>query len=271
MPAGRLPEEAEAVAPAARLARLPGQLNPVVHLRPERVPALERGGDPVDGLVLLGREGPEQPVPDDQRPPVVAVEVLGVPPVVDPVVGGGVEDPFEGAQPADEPGVDPELVQRVEGGDGQEHEGREAEKGHGQVEDPGEGGLESPLPQGHREVHLLALVVDDVRRPARVRLVAPAVEPVVESVHPEEADGPGPGRRARDREEPPTLEEDQVAGEQDGLEEDLHHLVEDPAGEVVDRVVQPIDVPLQEPGGQELDPDQQEEDRDREMDVVDVH
>jgi hypothetical protein len=63
----------------------------------------------------------------------------------------------------------------------------------------------------------------------------------------------------------------EVAREEEGLDEHLEHLVEDAAGEVVDRVVQAVDVSLQEPGGQELDPDQGEEDRDGQVDVVDVH
>ena len=126
---------------------------------------------------------------------MVAVDVLRIAPVVHAMVGGGVENPLERPQLSDEAGVDPELVEGVDRGDGQEHGGREAKEGEREVEHPGHRPLEDALAQRHREVHVLALVVDDVGRPARVDLVARAVEPVVEEVHPQPAGEPGQGGR----------------------------------------------------------------------------
>jgi hypothetical protein len=191
--------------------------------------------------------------------------------VVHAVVGGRVEDPLERSQPPDEPRVNPELVERVEGRDREEHRGRKAEERERQVEHPREGGLQGALPKRDREVVLLALVVDDVRGPSRAHLVAPAVEPVVEKVHPDEARDPGPGCGRGDLEQSVAREEPGVAGEQGGLEEDLRDLLQDAAGEVVDRVAQPVDVPLEDLRHEPLHSDEEEEDGDGELDGARVH
>src|SRR5262249_38308524 len=136
------------------------------------------------------------------------------------------------------------------------------------VEDPGVDLPERALPEGDREVQLLALVVDDVRGPARVDLVAEAVRAIVEEVDAEEARDPRPGPLRRDREEAEMLVERDVGGEESRLEENADELVEDPAGEVAQRVGQAVDVPLEEPRGHEFDGDEQEEDGDGEVDEV---
>src|SRR5260370_25096977 len=136
MAPGRVQEKPEGVGEAPGPAGLGEEVDPIGEVGPDRVPAPKRGRDPVDRLLLLALEGPEQPVPDDQRPPMVAVDVLRVPPVVDAMVGGCVEHPFEGAQPADGPGVNPELIEGVERGYGQEQEGEETDEAQGEGEDP---------------------------------------------------------------------------------------------------------------------------------------
>ena len=181
---------------------------------PDGVPAPERRGDAVDGLFLLGDIGAEQAVPHDQDPAVVAVDVFRVAAVVHAVVRRRVEDPFQRAEPADRARVDPELVERVDGRHGQEHQRREADDGQRQVEDPAESALEGALPQGHREVVLLALVMHDVRGPERVDLVALAVEPVVKQVHAQQARHPCPHRAAGNVEHPPPSIEVEVAREE---------------------------------------------------------
>jgi hypothetical protein len=94
------------------------------------------------------------------------------------------------------------------------------------------------------------------------------VEPVVEEVHPEPAGDPCPGRTRGDREETITVVDAQIACEKARLQEDARDLLEDPAGEVVDRVVEPIVALLLPPGEEGLDPDEQEEDGDGEDDEV---
>ena len=164
--------------------------------------------------------------------------------------------------------MDPELVQRVHGRHAEEHQRGEAEDRQRQVEDPGEGALEGALAQGDRQVELLALVVDDVGGPERVDLVAGAVEPVVEEVLAEKARDPYADRGARQVEHTVPPVEEEVTGEERGLDEDLQQLLQDPAAEVADRVAEAVVVPLLEPRDRQLQRDQQEEDRDGEDDIV---
>ena len=82
---------------------------------PRRVVGLDVLGQAVDDRLGLRLEGAEQLVPDDQDAAVVAVEVAAVGAVVDPVVRRGVEHLLERADAADRLGVDPELVDQVEG------------------------------------------------------------------------------------------------------------------------------------------------------------
>src|SRR5260221_3788279 len=85
--------------------------------------------------------------------------------------------------------------------------------------------------RSHREVVLLALVVDDVGRPPRVRLVAPAMEAVVEAIHAQEANEPRPGRATGDRPQAVMVVEVEGGREEERLDAYLEHLVEDAAGE----------------------------------------
>src|SRR5262249_41335127 len=64
------------------------------------------------------------------------------------------------------------------------------------------------------------------------------------------------------------LEDEEVAREERGLQEDRRHLLQDAAGEVVHRVAQAVEALLFPEGPDDLDPDEQEEDGDREDDEV---
>ena len=70
----------------------------------------------IDGFLALVffLERAEQPVPDDEDARVVAVEVEVVGGVMDAVVRGRVENPFERTELADELRVWPELKDEVE-------------------------------------------------------------------------------------------------------------------------------------------------------------
>ncbi len=80
---------------------------------PSRVEGADVLGEPVGHLLSLGLEGAEEPVPDDQDAAVVAIEVLPVGTVVDPVVRRSVEHGLGCTEPIDGFGVDPELVEEV--------------------------------------------------------------------------------------------------------------------------------------------------------------
>ena len=60
-------------------------------------------------------------------------------------------------------------------------------------------------------------------------------------------------------------EQPRVAGEERRLEEDPEDLLEDAAGEIRDRVAEPVGIALEEACRQELNPDECEENRDGEV------
>ena len=77
---------------------------------PERIDAVEISYKSIAGRMLLTLIGAEDAVPDDQDAAIVLVEVKIVAAVMDAVVGRGVEDAVEGAEPADKLRMDPGLV-----------------------------------------------------------------------------------------------------------------------------------------------------------------
>jgi hypothetical protein len=127
-------EGVQAVAPARGAGRETGDVAEVVEVGPQRIEAADRLGGAVDRALVLGGVAAEQAVPEDEDAAVVLVEVLRVGGVVDAVQGGGVEDALEAAELADELGVQPELVERVEalaGGVDQRWDAEQGERGAG--------------------------------------------------------------------------------------------------------------------------------------------
>src|SRR6185437_8701322 len=84
---------------------------------------------------LVG-EAAEEPVPDDENPAVVAVEVLAVRRVVYTVMGRRVEYQLQWPEAADEVGVQPELVSQVDCLHAGHRQRVEAEPVERQIEDP---------------------------------------------------------------------------------------------------------------------------------------
>ena len=102
--------------------------------------------------------------------------------VMHAVVRGRGEHAVEPAELADELGVDPELIEKIDQPDGDEHDRRDAGDRHRQIEDPAEQHAGARLPQRGREIEGLALVMDDMRRPEEADLVVDAMVPVIEEI-----------------------------------------------------------------------------------------
>ena len=99
-----------------------------------------------------------------------------------PVVRGRGEHPVEPAELADELGVDPELVEKIDQPGGDENDRGNARDRHRQVEDPAEQHAGARLPQRRRKIERLALVMHDMGRPEETDLVVDAMVPIVEEV-----------------------------------------------------------------------------------------
>ena len=268
-----LEEQPHAVAEAIELPRLADHRGPVVEVGPHRVPAGEGRRRAVGRLLLFDLKRAKDAIPDDQDARVVSIEVLGIGPVVHAVVGGRVEHGLERTHAPDQPGVDPKLIEGVELHGDQVELRRDPEQAQGCVEPHAGEALKGALAQGHGEVVVLALVVNDVACPQEVDLVGGAVEPVVGEVDPEQRDRPGHPALAVELGHADHLaakaEGAEVQGEADPEGQDPAHAADDPAVDVVEGVVEAVDPALEHAGGDELDPDQDEEDRDREGDQAD--
>src|ERR1035437_3175573 len=79
--------------------------------RVERVDVL---GNPVDHWLAFTLECAEESVPDDEDAAVVAIQVLAIAPVMDPMMRRGVEHILEWTELTDRIRVDPVLVQQVD-------------------------------------------------------------------------------------------------------------------------------------------------------------
>ncbi len=197
-PAGWAEDEAEPVTPAARVAEVPGDRHVFVGLQLPDVVGVHLLGQPVVRPELLGLEASEQPVPDDQDAAVVPVEVDLVHTVVHPVVRRGVEDEFD--WPPELPdafGVDPVLVDQVDGEAGEHHPRRHAEQWQQCAQE--HVAADVPLlPKRGREVEVLAGVVRLMRRPEQAHPVCHPVIPVIEEVDADDGDHPRvPGVRRK--------------------------------------------------------------------------
>ncbi len=102
------------------------------------------------------REGAEQPVEYDHHAAIVAVEIGLVRGMVEPVVRGCVEHPFERAERADRLGMQEELIAQIECQQGDDHHRREAEQHQRHIKGPAGGEEIGPAePQRGEQRHLL--------------------------------------------------------------------------------------------------------------------
>ena len=165
------------------------------------VMAVDRIEGAVGRLLLLGSEGPEQAVPDDQDAAEVAVEILVVAGVVHPMVRGRVEHPLERPESTDELGMDEELVAEADAVRRDDPQGVKPEQWQRQPErDAGE--RCGPRSAKRRaEVEAPARVMGLVRGPQQRNGVARPVKPVVAEVLRDDEQDPHP-RRVRQLEQP---------------------------------------------------------------------
>ena len=80
--------------------------------QPPRVVGVDISSEAIDHGFALFLECPEHPVPDDQPVPVILVDVLWVGAMMNAVVRGRVEDPFQRTQLWDQPRVPDHAPQR---------------------------------------------------------------------------------------------------------------------------------------------------------------
>lgn len=111
-----------------------GDANPFMEYRPQQVECAELLDDAIADFLAfdLFGEGAEHPVPDDEHPGIVAIQVARIGGVVDAVMARRVHDEFEPARKfVDGLGVNPELVDQVDRADKQDHRRMESDKDQG--------------------------------------------------------------------------------------------------------------------------------------------
>src|SRR5688572_4401299 len=262
-PARRLEPHLELVPPARRAPGLARKVGVDLDIGPDRIPGIEGRACPVHAALGLGRETAEQPVPDDQDSAVVPVDVPVVDRVMHAMIRRGRKDTVDPAQPADVLGVDPVLIEQVDQGRRREYLRREADHRHRQVEQPSKQSAAAGLPQRRREIELLALVMDDVRRPEDGALVPDPVMPVVAEVVHDDARHPYPpglGRQFPHRELGPC---ERIETDSQELREEVRELAQDTETQAVHGVIQAVGVAAAKATPGVLESDQGEEERRR--------
>ena len=239
-------------------------VRPDVEVAPGGVVARERLAHAVDDalVVALLDEGAEQAVPHDQDAAVVAVDAVVVLAVVHAVVGGRDEHPVGPAELADELGVDPVLVQQVDEADHREHHRWHTGDRHRDVERPAREAAGGGLAQRGAEVVVLGGVVDLVRGPEEVDLVAGAVRPVVAEVIEEQGEDPHPNAVRGQRRDAQVLEREHIDAEADDARERAPDLAQDAEVQARQRVRDVIGAGRAPARDQGLDDDGGHEDRD---------
>lgn len=113
---------------------------------------------------------------------MVLVNVFRVATVVHAVMGGRVEYIFKPAHFVNRFGVNPELIQRVQGRNQGKVECIKAKKGERQTKPESPDYLEAALPQRHGKVVLLTLMMHHVPTPKQVDFMTHAMGPIVSQV-----------------------------------------------------------------------------------------
>src|SRR5260370_36322855 len=104
------------------------------------------------------------------------------------MVRGRGKHAIEPAKFADMFSVNPELIQEDDESGNAKLLRRHADHRKGQVEDPANKRDGTFLPQGGREIEVLALMTDDVASPHNSALMASAMQPIVEETEQDDGD-----------------------------------------------------------------------------------
>ena len=183
-PAGVPQPNHQLVLPALGVPAVVRQGGVHLHIRPQRVPAVQRRAGAVNAglLGVFFFERTKEAVPHHPNATVIAVHIGVVHGMVHPVVGRRAKPAVKPAQAAHMLGVHPELIEQVDERDDAKHQRRHAGQRHRDVKNPAQQRTRGGLAQRRGKVVVVALVVHCVARPKPGHLVADAVKPVVAQV-----------------------------------------------------------------------------------------
>src|SRR5215472_7003388 len=193
-PAG-IPENVEEfVAPAGSPPGVAEQVEPFVEGKADGIIAVDVPGEPeANGIGgVFGFKGAEELVPNDQRATMIAIDVTWIRTVMYAMVRRRVEDRFQGAERANQFGVNPELIKQADRFHGQDHHRSEAYDGQPQPEQEAHESAGPGLTQCGRKVITLRGMMHHVRGPEEAALVAHSMEPVIAELVAEEEQNPRP-------------------------------------------------------------------------------
>jgi len=232
----------EAQPQRARPGQVTEHVDPLVQVQPQRVVALHLTHDAVLRRFAFLDEGAEQSVVDDEHATVVAVDVLGIAPMVGTVVGRGVEQPLDGSgQLADPLGVQEVLIGQAHRKHEQNPLRGESQPDQWQIEQPVSGeAIEQALAHGRREIHVPRGVMHHVGGPEPANTVAGPVKEEKAELQQEEQ---------QDKSQRSHLELQQAMFEkqpidrqhQDRHQHGIHHQVEASQPQAGQRVTEPKD------------------------------
>src|SRR5471032_381765 len=159
--------------------------------------------------------------------------------------------------------VNPELIQEDDKSGNAKLLRRHAYQRNGQVEDPANQRDRTFLPQGGREIEVLALMMDDMGSPHDSTLMPGAMQPIVEEIEQDDGDQPAvPGVQQLDvgglvqR-----IEHHHIQTNLKELRNQRHQLAYQALAETAQRIVQSIGITLPEPAVSKLGTDQNNENR----------
>ena len=172
-------------------AALPGlfeHLAPFLKSYPNRIVRLNIFREAINRPFFLWLKSAKQPVPDDQYPPVVLIEVFQVAAMVHPVVRGGIKNKFNRpGQQVNGFSMYPELVNKADLLHQHHHNGMKTHQGHPHPENKGAGEVARPgLAQGGTQVVMLRAMVYYMRSPEPAHIVRHIMKTVIREVVSEE-------------------------------------------------------------------------------------
>lgn len=204
-PAGRTQHEADCIGDALRPHHILHETRPMLQFHDHRIMRSCRRREAVDAGLFSAflHIGAEQPVEDNQHAAEVGIEIGGIRGVMNAVRRRRVEHIFEPAEFRNPGGVQPELIEQVDGHHRQHHVGLHAEPHERGEEQRRTGKLGQPAKTvGGRQRQLVRRMMHGVIRPEEADRVRGAVIPVVAELLSDEEQEDRERRVARDRVDP---------------------------------------------------------------------